>query len=241
MKNLVGTLPLPSGLYNNGQGYRAAIHDRRDLEGNIYSNLRRVVLDLNHATPIHLVVNDAVKTVLGGEGPWTPLTTASFDTLIASKDPVAADAIGTQAIGFDPMAPDMAEPFPDGLNYLRLAQDQGLGTADPDQLDVVVSYSTANDRPDLNDRQPALSVFPNPFTERTTLEVDVAAASYVTLDVFDMAGRRVRRLVDRTLPGGLTRVEWDGMRGSAPAAAGVYVARLSTAGSRVHRTLVRMD
>ncbi|MDX1741855.1 MAG: DUF362 domain-containing protein, partial [Rhodothermales bacterium] len=78
MKNLVGTLPVPTGLYNNGQGHRAGIHERYDLDGNIYSNLRRVVLDLNHATPIHLVVNDAVKTVLGGEGPWGSLTTASF-------------------------------------------------------------------------------------------------------------------------------------------------------------------
>ncbi len=239
MKNLVGTLPLPSGLYNNGQGYRAAIHERQEYDGNTSSNLRRVVLDLNHATPIHLVVNDAVKTVLGGEGPWGSITPASFDTLVASKDPVAADAIATQAIGFDPVAADMDEPFPGGLNYLRLAQQLGMGTADPRQLDVVTAYSTGTDQPERDSRQPALSVFPNPFVDRTTLEVHLPTGGYVTLDVFDLAGRRVSRLLSRSVAAGRTQIDWDGANGRRRLAAGVYVARLTAEGHRLHRTMVK--
>ncbi len=241
MKNLVGTLPLPSGLYNNGQGYRAAIHELRNYEGNTSSNLCRVILDLNRATPIRLVVNDAVKTVLGGEGPWGPLTTASFDRLIASKDPVAADSIATQAIGFDPTAADMTHPFPDGLNYLRLAEQIGIGTADPAQIDVVVSYSTDLDRPDRNFRQAEITLFPNPFRERATFEINLAVTTFTTVDIFDIDGRHVRRLVRRSLPSGRSRFDWDGRtNGGSPAPAGVYVSRLMAAGRPSYHKLVRI-
>ena len=242
MKNLVGTLPLPSGLYNNGQGHRAAIHELRNYEGNMSSNLCRVVLDLNHATPIHLVVNDAVKTVLGGEGPWGSLTTASFDTLIASKDPVAADSIATQVIGFDPIAADMTHPFPDGLNYLRLAQEKGMGIADPNQINVVTSYSTNIDKPDLDQGALGMSIFPNPFLQNATIQLSLGAATYVTLDMFNIDGRRVRRLLSQSIPSGETRIDWDGRTGAGlPVPAGVYVARLDAAGRHAHRKVIRIS
>ncbi len=241
MKNLVGTLPLPSGLYNNGQGYRAAIHELRDFEGNTSSNLCRVILDLNHATPIQLVVNDAVQTVLGGEGPWgpVPLTPVSFDTLVASKDPVAADAVATQYIGWDPLSADSTHPFPDGLNYLRLAQDLGMGTADPGQIDVSVAYSTGVDSEQPARSSPELAVFPNPFSERAVIEVSLPAASWAALDVVDIEGRRVRRLLSESVPSGRTRIEWDGRTDRGKAAAGVYVARLTVGGKSIHRKLVK--
>jgi uncharacterized protein (DUF362 family) len=138
MKNLVGTLPVPTGLYNAGQGHRAAIHQHRKYDNNPDSNLRRVIIDLNLATRIHLAVNDAIWTVLGSEGPWNrDLVPKKFNTLIVSKDVVAADSISTQVIGFDPMAADNAKPFGGGINYLRLAQEKGLGIYDLNQIEVV--------------------------------------------------------------------------------------------------------
>ncbi|MBN1893409.1 DUF362 domain-containing protein [bacterium] len=138
MKNLVGTLPVPSGLYNAGASNRAAIHQHRKYDNNTSSNLRRVIVDLNLATRIHLAVNDAIWTVLGSEGPWNrDLVPTNFNTLIVSKDVVAADSISTQVIGFDPMAADNAKPFGGGINYLRLAQEKGLGIYDLNQIEVV--------------------------------------------------------------------------------------------------------
>ena len=142
MKNLVGTLPVPSGMYNSGGSNRAGIHNHRtQYDGNPDSNLCRVIMDLNNATPINLVVNDAVKTVLGSEGPWNrnewALKPRNFNKLIAGKDPVAADAIATQIIGYDPMAADKTSPFPTGINYLKLASDLGMGNYDLEMIEVV--------------------------------------------------------------------------------------------------------
>jgi uncharacterized protein (DUF362 family) len=130
MKNLVGTLPVDSGLYNNGQGHRAAIHSWRVLDGDQDNNLVRVILDINRARPIHLVVNDAIMTTLKGEGPWNDtLIPVSFNKLIVSKDPVAADTIAVHQIN---KYNANAETFPDigggnTLNYLKVAQDKGIG------------------------------------------------------------------------------------------------------------------
>jgi len=148
MKNLVGTLPVPCGLYNAGATNRKAIHNHPN--GN--SDLCRVILDLNKATPIHLTVIDAIKTNVIGEGPWNTgrnqLAQVAFDTLLAAKgDMVAADAVATNVIGFNPMATDFSEPFPDSINYLKLASELGMGTYDLDQIEVIDATASTYVRP----------------------------------------------------------------------------------------------
>ena len=136
MKNLVGTLPL--GGYGGADTWRSQIHQHREYDKNPSSNLRRIVVDLNLATPIHLAVTDAIKTALGGENPGQgTYKPATFNKLIASKDVVAAESIACQTIGFDPMAADDTGVFKGGINYLRLAQEKGLGTYDLSQIELV--------------------------------------------------------------------------------------------------------
>ncbi len=52
---------------------------------------------------------------------------------------------------------------------------------------------------------------PNPFNPRTEISfaIPVPGAS-VRLDVFDLSGRRVRTIADRTMPAGVHRLTWDG-------------------------------
>lgn len=141
MKNLVGTLPQP--LYANGSGNRAEIHHHDDkYDGNVNDNLCRVILDINSATKIHLSVIDAIKTTIGGEGPWcNTMENMEFNKLIVSKDPVAADSIATQVIGFDPNADDYTDTFAlpgtPCINYLRKAEEIGLGVNDLSKIDVI--------------------------------------------------------------------------------------------------------
>jgi len=140
MKNLIGTLPIPSGKYNDGAYNRAAIHNIRTHDGVPNNNLCRVILDLNRAMPINLVVNDAIKTVLGSEAPWVRdvrMTPANFDTLIIGKDPVAVDSVSTSVLKFDPMADDNAFPYTSSINYLKLASEQGLGEYDLNKIEIV--------------------------------------------------------------------------------------------------------
>jgi len=142
MKNLVGTLPQPK-YSQNGSGNRAAIHNHDNkLDKNVNNNLCRVILDINSATKIHLSVNDAIHTTIGGEGPWCKtMENRSFNKLIVSKDPVAADTISTQVIGFDPAAPDyndtFALPSTPCINYLREAENIGLGINDLSKIKVI--------------------------------------------------------------------------------------------------------
>ena len=75
-----------------------------------------------------------------------------------------------------------------------------------------------------------LSNYPNPFNPRTRISYTVPAAEVtVRLDVYDVAGRLVRVLVNGVQEPGVHQVEWDGADASGvPVASGVYLYRLQT-------------
>ena len=83
---------------------------------------------------------------------------------------------------------------------------------------------------------------PNPFNPRTTITLTMASTARARLDIYDLRGRRVVRLVDGVLDAGRHDVVWTG-RDSAGCvvASGVYLVRLAV-GSEVDHgrlTLVR--
>ncbi len=79
---------------------------------------------------------------------------------------------------------------------------------------------------------------PNPFNPRTTIRYELAAAGEVRLDVYDLAGRRVRTLVNGRQEAGPQRVVWDGRDDAGrPGATGVYLVRLRTASGDDRRTV----
>jgi hypothetical protein len=73
--------------------------------------------------------------------------------------------------------------------------------------------------------------YPNPFNPLTTLRFDYPAGGRVRLEVYDVAGRLIRTLLDADLPAGSHRAVWDGKdeRGMG-VASGSYFARLSVDG-----------
>jgi endonuclease/exonuclease/phosphatase family metal-dependent hydrolase len=81
---------------------------------------------------------------------------------------------------------------------------------------------------------------PNPFTDRTRFTFDLPVDAPVTLDVFDLSGRRVARLVQGALGAGRHEATWEGHEESgARAPAGLYFARFSTPGlARVTRLVL---
>ncbi len=72
--------------------------------------------------------------------------------------------------------------------------------------------------------------YPNPFNPTTSIEFSLPEAAHVRLEVFNILGRNVRRLIDRDMSAGVHRLVFDGRteRG-AQLATGVYFYRLSTA------------
>jgi uncharacterized protein (DUF362 family) len=55
------------------------------------------------------------------------------NVILASADQVAIDAVSARMMGFDPME----------IPYLRIAQEQGLGTADPAEIEIVGDEAAA--------------------------------------------------------------------------------------------------
>lgn len=82
---------------------------------------------------------------------------------------------------------------------------------------------------------------PNPFRDRAAFVVQLPGAGMVSLQVYDLLGRRVRTLLDGVMQAGEYRVVWDGRdAGGHSAATGVYFARLWSAGGVRVRRLVRV-
>jgi len=68
---------------------------------------------------------------------------------------------------------------------------------------------------------------PNPFNPTTTIRFDLRTAGHVTVNIYDVSGRRVRALVDQTLPAARHQVEWDATDNSGrQVATGVYLMKL---------------
>jgi flagellar hook assembly protein FlgD len=84
------------------------------------------------------------------------------------------------------------------------------------------------------------AVTPNPFNPQTTLSVEVGVDGRVVLDLFDGAGRRVRRLADSAHPAGVHRFAWDGRDDAGrELGSGTYYARLRAGGvTRVQRLVL---
>jgi len=77
-----------------------------------------------------------------------------------------------------------------------------------------------------------IQAFPNPFNPFVRLRVAIALEAEVAIDVFDVAGRRVRALWQGRLPAGGHTFVWGGDEdGGARAASGVYFVRLRAEGN----------
>jgi hypothetical protein len=79
----------------------------------------------------------------------------------------------------------------------------------------------------------------NPAVGRADIRLQVPVATVAQLEVFDVAGRRVRRLAREVFAPGVHTVSWDGRDASGqPAAAGVYYCRMQCAGFTAVRAIV---
>jgi hypothetical protein len=81
--------------------------------------------------------------------------------------------------------------------------------------------------------------YPNPFNPSTRIDYYVPRDVYVTMSVYDVAGRHIRTLVDNPVQTGQHSVVWNGVdaRGTS-VSSGVYFYRMIAGDKTITRKLV---
>jgi len=89
------------------------------------SGLDRAIVDLNRVVRPDFAVVDAINCM---EGTWTvPEDRVELNLVIAGADPVAVDSVCAKVIGLDP----------DRIMHIKLAEEEGLGVANLERIEVV--------------------------------------------------------------------------------------------------------
>jgi hypothetical protein len=117
----------------------------------------------------------------------------------------------------------------------------GCDTGGGSSYTIIVSRNTAvDDAAALAGLR--LSSQPNPCRDRARFDFDLPRSGRVSLELLDVGGRRVAKLVDDVRPAGSHSVEWRVPRSaeSSPRC-GVYFARLQFEGTRRIRRVLVVD
>lgn len=81
--------------------------------------------------------------------------------------------------------------------------------------------------------------YPNPFNPSTTIAFEIATRGRVRLEVFDVRGQLVHKLIDESMPAGSHSITWDGRNAKGNVAlSGVYFYRLEADGKSESKKMV---
>jgi Secretion system C-terminal sorting domain len=97
-----------------------------------------------------------------------------------------------------------------------------------------VSTGISSNTMQIPDRVYLEQNFPNPFNFTTTIRFSLPSETFVTIRIFDLAGRSVQVLLNNNLRAGWHTVVWNALNQSS----GVYFCRLETAQSVFTRSIV---
>jgi hypothetical protein len=115
---------------------------------------------------------------------------------------------------------------------LQLGLLDGITGFSPDFVSGTITYGDPTGIEDLADGLPITFAlgqnYPNPFNSETIIEFALPRGQSVTIEIYDILGRKVRTLIDGYWKAGIHIVAWDGtVEGNIDAPSGVYFYRLS--------------
>jgi hypothetical protein len=112
--------------------------------------------------------------------------------------------------------------------------NDGEDVSDAD-FEIYDPVSGTHQEPDVPSRLVITGNVPNPFNSRTTIVFGIPRDGRVEMDIYDVSGRLVTRLMDDTCPAGYHTTDWlnDGSIG-----AGMYFLRLRLGPDEVTRKIV---
>ncbi len=127
-------------------------------------------------------------------------------------------------------AEDEYQNYPDAPDTLRITVSDATGRSvntailvwvyDPDKIDI---------QPGKPERTELTGVYPNPFNAAAQIEASFAGEDYAAIEIYDITGRRVRKLFSGRVMSGSYRFIWDGQCDDGlQAASGVYFVRMAT-------------
>jgi hypothetical protein len=177
----------------------------------------------------------------GGAGIDKDRGTAPFATAQVGKELLGSvwDPTGTVA-----MQEGLSTLVADGGGHVFASFVTGTGLVDQqypwggNRPSMAVLLTTVDLQSGVSEETPAapgrmLRARPNPFRAGTEIAFRVPEAAKVVIAAYDLTGRRVRRLAERTYPAGEYRLQWDGGDETGrPLPAGVYFIRMDVEGSR---------
>ncbi|MCK4549868.1 MAG: T9SS type A sorting domain-containing protein, partial [Candidatus Krumholzibacteria bacterium] len=127
---------------------------------------------------------------------------------------------------YSPVAVAVCDIFNDGLLDLVVANPYS------DEVTVIFYNPAASATDGEIAFTPALALgqnYPNPFNPSTTILFSVPERARVTLDIFDVSGRRLARLIDSVHEAGSYSCEWNGRNEAGKTvSSGMYFYKLVT-------------
>ena len=81
-----------------------------------------------------------------------------------------------------------------------------------------------------------ITAYPNPFSGNTTVAFTLEEADKVTIDVYDVNGKRVDNIYEGYLPDGKHQFNWDAYQLHK----GMYIMRLNTSTTVSHKNVIRL-
>jgi len=109
------------------------------------------------------------------------------------------------------------------------------------ELTILQGVSDVLDPVNIPTATALTGVHPNPFNPQTTINYELATPAVVELDIYDVKGALVRRLVRESMPAGRHTAVWNGQDDAGGrAASGVYLARFRAGNHRDVRKLVML-
>lgn len=200
----------------------AAIHDT--TSGRL---IRVSQIDMAQNDSLSLAIDSAGVVTIDNAG-----SAKSVQLLLWGTDPVNGD----QYVEASDIVIEDTARYTIGLDWVDLGGAQTMeldrgrdGTVDETvPLNVTVGIDDVGDGT-LPEQFELEQNYPNPFNPSTTIAFTLPERADVRLEVFNILGRVVNTLVDKTLSAGQYEVTWDGRTDSGqPLATGVYFYRLTT-------------
>ena len=220
-------------------GYSAEILDLGEITGEA-DNSTSYAFTLVHSRGdqegfLWLGFEELLKVWLNGEEVYTR-TSPTFLALAGEKVPIRLRSGENRLLfkagslsGETRLAAHVVDEDGDRLAGIRFALPG----------EVITAAAAPEDGP-LPGSHALLGNYPNPFNASTVLRFALAAPADLRIAVYNVAGQRLRQLVEGPAPAGVHEVAWDGRDDSgASVASGVYLAVMEAGSSGAGRPAFR--